>query len=282
MSQRESHRQAQARYRAKKEARIAELLQQVEFLNRHPTNQTRNCLRCVLEEQRLSEAMSYLRELTDKKNLLEARKASLLNHQPQHESVTIVDGSLRDLEIMRSELKKLSSLRDSPHVDELVNMIKEYKRERTEIQSLRVDYAKFNVMDTCALLERRNAIEIVEGSFGLFRLQTADVISPTHIVTTTTAIAPCVVAPVAMRSDFSFTELLMRIPSLRDQREILNRFCEGSWAWQGYSGKRTQKETQDHILRQNNFVRAIAKKCECKEDLIEVRTWKRMEIAPFG
>ncbi|KAJ3058838.1 hypothetical protein HDU98_005110, partial [Podochytrium sp. JEL0797] len=276
---REKHRHAQAKYLAKKENRIAELLQQVELLTqRRAPPQEQICAQCTNEANVLKESMLKLQSLVDMAASLELEKASLLRLSREPRWITSlpptpafsiasppIDGINRDLQSMRSQLSSLPSILNNPLVEDLVKLRLEFDTltgdQPKRMKSLQFEYTKFKMMDACTLLERRRIVEILEHFHSLHPMY----VKPVHDVYHSPSMTPI---PVTAQTDDPMRDQLLRIPSLRNASCLIDRFIDECGSWKGFSGDRTMWETQEYILRQNDFVRSLADLC-VGEDLIQ-------------
>ncbi|KAJ3059858.1 hypothetical protein HDU98_004115 [Podochytrium sp. JEL0797] len=176
-------------------------------------------------------------------------------------------------DVMRTELKAIHSLQNSPHVDELIKV-------RLEIdtmtdpdfrgrQFLRFESTKFKLMDASTLLERKEIINIVE----LFRSK-HQVVLPLPSITPTS----CLVSPKPLNSypptgmktrmDLSFTQELLQIQSLNGAKELVERFVGECYSWEGFGRERGPKEAYDYLLGCYHLVKMLANLCD-DDDLIK-------------
>ncbi|KAJ3069471.1 hypothetical protein HDU98_007463 [Podochytrium sp. JEL0797] len=272
LSQRERHRLSQAKYRARKENRILELQQQLETLQRLDSfdmTSVSECTDCPFQTAKLEESMRVLRGLEAHVVALQGEKEALLRQVDHSQTPDSLDdygiplpspGIIADAEVMRAEMQRLPSLRYRQHdIDKLIHIRMEFDTltddQSRRIQFLRFEKTKFNLMDACTLLERKRIIEIIEW----FRSRHRAAVSPVeeHSV----PIPAQAALPAMIRTDLSLSDDMKRIPSLQGAWEVIDRWTEERASWRGLSGNRTQRETQDYILRHNDYVRALAKLC---------------------
>ncbi|KAJ3062006.1 hypothetical protein HDU98_002076 [Podochytrium sp. JEL0797] len=280
--QRKKHRQAQAKYLANKVDRISQLEQQLNALRRTNDSHHPTCCYCLKESAKLEQSMTTLRRLRNVVANLEAKKSQLVafNQLPSKSLsadlfsfLTVlpnpVEGIIHDIEVVRTELTALPSLRENPEVAELIRLRLEFDTligdQPRRIQFLKFEHTKFKLMDACTVLERKRVIEIIEW----FRSRNRVIVSPVEDsrLSHPAPNAPLTSPAIQIYKDLSFRENMKRIASLKRVWDVIDYWSDEFHAWKGYTGCRTQRETQDFILRQNDFVRALARMC-VGDDLI--------------
>ncbi|KAJ3069470.1 hypothetical protein HDU98_007462 [Podochytrium sp. JEL0797] len=303
------HRDAQIRYRNKKENRIATLLQTIETLQQqsnfnslqqpHPIAVT-SCPHCTRLSDHIIAAKAKLCELERTVAKLEERLRPSSRVPSANLSVfgtpfssdvksplpSPVRGPALDLGILKSELKALDSLRESPLVDEFIRLRMEWETldddQSKRVHRLGLQQCQFKLLDsTSSVTDRAQILRIITW----FRARHPMMVEPipeaggrktTSTPTSSNGSTPSESTAVH-ESAVSFRRALKGIESLNNDRadELIGELVDAFWTWHGYGGDRTAQETQDHILNLKNLSRSLGDMC-CDEDSVQAQIAYRL------